>query len=124
MSLSGTSFSVSLSQRSSVSSFQTILAFFRASEYWNPSIDAEVRPYTPPRRGPSLSRSRAWHPPQRFSNSALAPAWACARTGTEKVDPASINTNPARIVPTYGLSKRLLSCQRGVHHGQAMLLHY
>src|ERR1700694_1442711 len=118
MSLLGTSFSVSVSHLFRVSSVHLTLDFLSASEYWNESTVPEVRPYTPPRRGPSLSRSSAWHPPQRSSNRALPPA--CARTGTERLDPATINTNPARIVPTHGLSKRLRSCQSGVDHRQAV----
>src|ERR1700730_17677654 len=124
MSLLGTSFSVSVSHLSRVSSVHLILDFLSASEYWNESTDPAVRPYTPPRRGPSLSRSSAWHPPQRFSNSVLASAWPCARAGTKRLDPPVTNTNPARIIPTCSLSKRLRSCQRGVHHGQAVLLHH
>src|ERR1700686_3083973 len=128
MSLLGTSFSVSVSHLSSVSPVHLILDFLSASEYWNESTDPAVRPYTPPRRGPSLSRSSAWHPPQRFSNSALASARACARAGTETLAPAAINTNPARMAPTMCgwccPDKRLRSFQRGVHHGQAVLLHH
>src|SRR4029077_2530158 len=128
MSLPGTSSSVSVSQRSSVSSFQTILAFLRASEYWKPSSDAAVRPYTPPRRGPSLSRSTAWHPPQRFSNSALPFAWACTRTGLKRLEPMVSIRNPAAIAVTMGVSfcrgMGLRSCQRGIHHGQAVLFHH
>src|SRR5260370_28366416 len=127
MSLPGTSFSVSVSQRSNVSSFQTILAFLRASEYWKPSSDAEVSPYTPPRRGPSLSRSNAWHPPQRFSNSALPFAWASTRAGLKRLDPMVSIANPVAIaVRMRGSSCRrigLRSCQRGIHHGQAVLFH-
>src|SRR5712671_3725123 len=127
MSLPGTTFSVSVSQRSSVSSFQTILAFLRASEYWKVSTEPEVRPYTPPRRGPSLSRSKAWHPPQRFSNSALPFAWACARTGPGRLDPIVSNMNPERIAVMkcsgFRRSTWLRSCQRGVHDGQAVRLH-
>src|SRR5712671_5620123 len=127
MSLPGTTFSVSVSQRSSVSSFQTILAFLRASEYWKPSSDAEVRPYTPPRRGPSLSRSNAWHPPQRFSNSALPFTWACTRAGLKRLDPMVIIMNPAVIAVmmrgSLCRSMGLHSCQRGIHHGQAVLFH-
>src|SRR5450432_1788601 len=126
ISLLGTSFSVSVSHLFKVSSVHLTLDFLSASEYWNESTDPAVRPYTPPRRGPSLSRSSAWHPPQRFSNSPLASAWASARAGAERLDPATINTNPARIAATMCgsccLSKGLLSCQRGVHHGQAVLL--
>src|SRR5471030_1868243 len=124
MSLLGTSFSVSVSHLSSVSSVHLTLDFLSASEYWNESTDPAVRPYTPLRRGPSLSRSSAWHPPQRFSNSDLPSAWACARAGTKRLHPAAININPARIVPICRLSTRLLSFQRGVHHGQAVLLHH
>src|ERR1700732_2251881 len=128
MSLLGTSFSVSMSHLFKVSSVHLTLEFLSASEYWNESTDPAVRPYTPPRRGPFLSRSSAWHPPQRVSNSALASAWACARAGTERLSPATIDAKPARIAPTMCgwccLSKRLRSCQRGVHHGQAVLLHH
>jgi hypothetical protein len=59
MSLLGTSYSVSVSHFSGVTSVQVIFDFLSASEYWNESTDPATRPYTPRSRGPSLSRSRA-----------------------------------------------------------------
>src|ERR1700730_11408354 len=88
MSLLGTNFSVSVSHLSRLSSVHLTLDFLSASEYRNEWTDPAERPYTPPRRGPPLSRSSAWHPPHRFSNSTLASGGAWARAGTERLDPA------------------------------------
>src|SRR5580698_5123295 len=67
ISLLGTSLSGSVSHLSNVSLVQVILDFCNAGEYWNDATEPAARPYTPASDGPSLSRSRAWQPPQRFS---------------------------------------------------------
>src|SRR5579862_1081779 len=67
ISLLGTSLSGSVSHLSNVSPVQVILDFCNAGEYWNDATEPAARPYTPARAGPSLSRSRPWQPPQRFS---------------------------------------------------------
>src|SRR5579872_5216964 len=97
MSLSGASFSVSVSHLSSVSPVHLSFDFLSASEYGNESTVPAARPYTPRRRGPSLSRSNAWHPPQRFSNSALPSGLACAHAEAPRSHPA-VRTAKAAVV--------------------------
>src|SRR5579872_4650582 len=127
MSLSGASFSVSVSHLSSVSPVHLSFDFLSASEYGNESTVPAARPYTPPRRGPSLSRSNAWHPPQRFSNSALPSGRTCAPNDAVISNPPIRSAHPAEIaILTYRRlcrMKRLFSCQGRVDHSQAVRLH-
>src|SRR5215469_2763759 len=92
MLLLGTNWPGLASHLSRVSAFQTIPDAFSASEYSKESTEPAVRPYTPPKRGPSLSRSIAWQPPHRLSNSAFPLPAGCARPRAtiSKTDPVSV----------------------------------
>src|SRR5436309_1264713 len=110
MPLPGTRLSGSVSHSFSVSSFHSILACFSASEYSNEGTEAAARPYTPRRRGPSLSLSSEWHPAQRVSNS-------CFPLGLVWADKITIATT-APIAATY------LNCRIGYGSGLGQRIVY
>src|SRR5438045_9384115 len=67
MSLSGINLSGSVNHWSRELASHITLADFTASEYLKLVMLPAFLPKTPRSRGPSFSRSRAWHPAQRFA---------------------------------------------------------
>src|SRR6266478_7475932 len=112
MSLSATTFSGSVSHFSRDSAFQVMCAFLSASEYLKDETEPDALPYTPRSRGPSLSLSSAWQPPQRLSKTSFPRAESSAlraRVTTKKM--------AATLVMQYFMS---LPSERRINHRKTM----
>src|SRR5258708_13609366 len=102
MSLSGMTLSGSVSHLSKDSAFQVICAFLKPSEYLKDEIEPDDLPKTLRSRGPSLSLSSAWQPPQRLSKRSFPRVESCAPTAAVLVKkPTTTITRTAMALRTH-----------------------
>src|SRR5260370_39339729 len=99
MSLSGMTLSGSVSHLSRDSAFQVICALLKPSEYLKDEIEPDGLPKTLRSRGPSLSLSNAWQPPQRLSKRSFPRVESCAPTATGLVEKTTTATISAAMAP-------------------------
>src|SRR5260370_31806470 len=138
MSLSGMTLSGSVSHLSRDSAFQVICAFLNPSEYLKDEIEPDGLPKTLRSRGPSLSLSSAWQPPQRLSKRSFPRVESCAPTAAGLVEKATTTiTSAAMALMTHlpaSIARRSLqfrsmslpcssarSCERRIDHCQTVI---
>src|SRR5260370_22853122 len=132
MSLSGMTLSGSVSHLSRDSAFQVICAFLNPSEYLKDEIEPDGLPKTLRSRGPSLSLSSAWQPPQRLSKRSFPRVESCAPTAAGLVEKATTTiTSAAMALMTHrpaSIARRSLQfrsmslpCERRIDHCQTVL---